>query len=130
VPRLSRDEHPPASIHDGESVVYQVLQHAFKSPLWPHLAIIFNYDEGGGFFEHVNPPPACLPSSAAADAIYDREGFRVPLVIISPYARKSYVSHIDHSHTSTLRFIELLHDMPAITARDALPATPKTGCTL
>jgi phospholipase C len=145
------DEHPPGSMHDGESVVYQVLSHAFKSPLWPHLAIVFNYDEGGGFFDHVNPPPACVPSSASADAIYNREGFRVPLVVISPYARKSYVSHVDHSHTSTLRLVELLFDLPAITARDAnsdalldmfdfacpdfttpptLPAAPPTGCTL
>lgn len=88
----------------------------------------------------------CLPSSAAADAIYTREGFRVPLVIISPYSRKGYVSHVAHCHTSTLRFIELLHDLPAITARDAnsdalldlfsfdcpdfTTATPTTGCTL
>jgi len=145
------DEHPPGSILDGESVVYQVLQHAFASPLWPHLAIVFNYDEGGGFFDHVNPPPACLPSGAADDAIYNREGFRVPLVMISPYSRKGYVSHVDHSHTSTLRLIELLYDLPAITNRDAnsdalldlfdfecpdfvtppvLPATPTKGCTL
>jgi phospholipase C len=113
------DEHPPGSVHDGEGVVREVLQHAFASPLWPHLAIVFNYDEGGGFFDHVPPPSACLPSSSAADAIYDYEGFRVPLVIISPYARRGYVSHIDHSHTSTLRLIEILHDLPAITARDA-----------
>jgi phospholipase C len=113
------DEHPPGSVHDGEGVVYQVLQHAFASPLWSHLAIIFNYDEGGGFFDHVAPPTACLPSTAAADATYNHEGFRVPLIVISPFARKGYVSHIDHSHTSVVRLVELLHDLPAITARDA-----------
>ena len=145
------DEHPAGSILDGESVVYTVLSHAFASPLWSHLVILFNYDEGGGFFDHVAPPKACLPSKAAADAIYDVEGIRVPLVVISPYARRAYVSHIDHSHTSTLRFIETLFDLPAITARDAnsdalldlfdftcpdfttpptLPAAPPKGCTL
>jgi len=113
------DEHPPGSVHDGEGVVRDVLTHAFASPLWGHLAIILNYDEGGGFFDHVDPPAACLPSTASADAIYNIEGFRVPLVIVSPFARKGYVSHIDHSHTSTLRLVELLFQLPAITARDA-----------
>ncbi len=106
-------------MHNGETIVREVLSHAFNSPLWPHLAFIFNYDEGGGFFDHVPPPPACVPSASAADATYNYYGFRVPLIIISPYSRKGYVSHVVHSHTSTLRFIELLFGLPAITARDA-----------
>ena len=113
------DEHPAGSMHDGERIVSDIVAHAFKSPLWPHLVLILNYDEGGGFFDHVPPPAACKPSTSAADVPYDRQGFRVPLVIVSPFARAAYVSHVDHSHTSVLRFIELLHDLPAITARDA-----------
>lgn len=113
------DEHPAGSMHDGERIVSDIVSHAFKSPLWPHLLLILNYDEGGGFFDHMPPPAACKPSTSAADTAYDRQGFRVPLVLVSPFARGGYVSHLDHSHTSVLRLIELLHDLPAITARDA-----------
>jgi phospholipase C len=113
------DEHPPGSVHDGEGVIYDIVKHAFASPLWPHLAIVFNYDEGGGFFDHVPPPAACKPSSSAPDATYTVNGIRVPLIVISPYARKAFVSHVDHAHTSVMRLVELLHDLPAVTARDA-----------
>jgi len=143
------DEHPPGSMRDGEGVTYEIVSHAMASPLWPHLAIVFNYDEGGGFFDHVPPPQACPPTSAANDAAYTVEGIRVPLIVISPYARKGLVSHVHHSHTSVTRLIELLHDLPAISARDAnsdalldmfdfdcpdfltppsLPPKPKGGC--
>jgi len=113
------DEHPPGSMRSGEGVIYDIISHAFASPLWPELAIVLNYDEGGGFFDHVPPPAACPPSAAAPDAPYTVEGIRVPLMVVSPYARKAYVSHVHHSHTSVTRLIEALHDLPAITARDA-----------
>jgi phospholipase C len=115
----SSDEHPPGSMKYGEAVIRDLLTHAFASPLWPHMAIVFTYDEGGGFFDHVPPPRACLPSKAAADADYGVLGIRVPLVIVSPFARKGYVSHTVHSHTSTMRLVELLHDLPAASDRDA-----------
>ncbi len=111
------DEHPPGSVHDGEFAMHPLLQAAFASPLWPHLAIFFTYDEGGGYFDHVRPPAACLASPS--EAAFDTLGARVPLVVISPYARAGHVSHRVHSHTSILRFIEVVHDLPAITGRDA-----------
>jgi phospholipase C len=111
------DEHPPGSVHDGEFAMHPLIEAAFDSPLWPHLAILFTYDEGGGYFDHVPPPPACLAS--ASESAFDRLGARVPLVVVSPYARAAHVSHRVHSHTSILRFIEAIHDLPAITGRDA-----------
>lgn len=111
------DEHPPGSVHDGENAMHPLIEAAFASPLWPHLAIFFTYDEGGGYFDHVPPPPACLASPS--EAAFDFLGPRVPLIVVSPYARAGFVSHRVHSHTSILRFIEALHDLPAITDRDA-----------
>ncbi|MGZ3424599.1 MAG: alkaline phosphatase family protein, partial [Polyangiales bacterium] len=77
----------------------------------------YTYDEGGGIFDHVPPPKACLAS--ASEAKFDRLGNRVPLLVVSPYARPHFVSHLTHSHTSITRLIELLHDLPALTGRDA-----------
>jgi phospholipase C len=111
------DEHPPGSIHAGEIGVREVITHAFASPLWPHLAILFTYDENGGFFDHVPPPTACLASPSERD--FNRLGLRVPVAIVSPYARAGFVSHDTHSHTSMLRFLQAIYDLPALTGRDA-----------
>jgi phospholipase C len=81
------------------------------------LAILFTYDEGGGFFDHVPPPDGCqaLPGRSP----FTKRGPRVPLVVISPWAKSGYVSHIVRDHTAITRFIEALFDLPALTARDA-----------
>ena len=92
-------------------------QHAIKSPQWPRLAIVFTYDEGGAFADHVPPPKACL--ATPSDAPFTDLGERIPLIMISPWARSHYVSHITHDHTAITRFIETIFDLPALTGRDA-----------
>jgi phospholipase C len=111
------DEHPPNSIHDGEIAVREIMMHAMASPQWAHMAIFFTYDENGGFLDHVPPPTACLadPTQTA----FDHLGMRVPVAVVSPYARAGFVSHDVHSHTSILRFIQAIFDLPALTGRDA-----------
>jgi phospholipase C len=111
------DEHPPGSIHSGERDMHDLITHALTSPLWNHLAIFFTYDEGGGFFDHVPPPSACLAAPSESD--FDRLGIRVPIAVVSPYARAGFVSHETHSHTSILRFLEAIYGLPAMTGRDA-----------
>jgi phospholipase C len=111
------DEHPPADVQRGETWARDVYRALLRSPLWPRLALIFTYDEGGGFFDHVPPPAACAPDESRAEL--NRRGTRVPLMVISPWARPHHVSHVVHDHASILRFIELLHDVPALSARDA-----------
>ncbi len=117
------DEHPPTDIHLGERFVRDVVTGVMASPLWPRIALLVTYDEAGGFFDHVPPPTACLPhprATAGYDTTdLDRLGVRVPFVVVSPWARPRYVSHVVHDHTSTLRFVEALFDLPALTARDA-----------
>jgi phospholipase C len=125
-PNEETDEHPPANPQAGQHFVAQVVKALFESPLWPRTAFFLTYDEHGGYYDHVPPPPACVPgdqppilhsNDVAAD--FDRLGFRVPFVLVSPYARPHYLSHRVQDHTSILRFIETRFDLPALTARDA-----------
>ena len=110
----------------GQAFVASIVQAMFQSPNWPDSALFITYDEHGGFYDHVPPPPACVPDATPPNlqggdvvAAFDRYGFRVPFVVVSPYARKKYVSHIVRDQTSVLRFIETRFDLPALTRRDA-----------
>jgi phospholipase C len=122
------DEHPPAQIQVGQQAVWKIVNAVMTSPQWAHTALFISYDENGGEFDHVPPPPACLPDGIApiltgtdvgTPGTFDRYGFRVPIVIVSPYAKKAFVSHNVYSHTSIIRFIESKFTLPALTARDA-----------
>jgi phospholipase C len=116
-PGALQDEHPPNNVHPGEAWSRAIYQGAVNSPLWQELAVVLTYDESGGLADHMPPPSACIPSPDQAE--FDRLGVRVPAIVISPWARPGYVSHAVHEHSSVLRLIELLWDLPALTARDA-----------
>ncbi len=120
------DEHPPGIPQIGETWVEQIIRGVMASELWPRTAIVLTYDEHGGYFDHVPPPPACHPGDRPPDldaddqpGDYDRLGFRVPLVVVSPYARPGYISDITTDLTSVLRLIETKYNLPAMTGRDA-----------
>lgn len=126
------DEHPPSNPQLGQQFVAGVYDAVRNSPLWPSTAMILTYDEHGGFYDHVPPPPACIPDDVPPEtgandvqAEFDRYGFRVPLIVISPYSRPGYVSHSTYDLTSVLRLLEARWNLPALTARDA-NATPIT----
>ena len=96
------------------------------SPAWEHSALFITYDEHGGYYDHVPPPRAIKPDSTPPrlkpddpPGAYDRYGFRVPLIAVSPYARANYVSRVVQDHTSILRFIEGNWNIGAMTFRDA-----------
>jgi phospholipase C len=112
-----QDEHPTNEIHGGELWISQIYAAAVGSSLWNQLAIVLTFDEGGGLADHVAPPAACPPSPDQAS--FDQLGVRVPTIVISPWARPHTVSHSVHDHTSVLRLIEAIFDLPALTARDA-----------
>jgi phospholipase C len=124
------DEHPPVNIQVGQQFVAGVVQALLQSPNWATSALFLTYDEHGGFYDHVPPPAACVPDDIAPmhdpsdpgttfPAQFDRYGFRVPLVVVSPYVKPGFVSHRVYDHTSILRFIETRFELPALTARDA-----------
>jgi len=121
------DEHPPADVQIGQQFVAQIALALFGSPQWPRTALFITYDEHGGFYDHVVPPSACPPddkgplvgTTLPAYDEFARYGIRVPLTVVSPYAKAHYVSHVVYDHTSILRFIETRFGLPALTARDA-----------
>jgi phospholipase C len=120
------DDHPPGDPQTADQFMAKVVQAVTTSPQWPHLALIITWDEHGGLYDHVAPPAACPPDDLppmvpAGQTAYDfaRYGFRVPLIVVSPYARPHYVSHVTTDHSSIIRFVERRFRLPAMSNRDA-----------
>ena len=114
-------EENPQDIRRGAAFAAGIINEVLTSPAWPHTLLIWTYDEHGGYYDHVPPPPAPAPDDVAPKGQpghYDRLGFRVPAVVASPYARPGYVSHVVHDHTSVLKLIETKWNLPALTRRD------------
>src|SRR5262249_7407902 len=90
----SADDHPHADIRAGQFFLNQVYSAVTTSPAWPRTLLVINYDEWGGFFDHVAP-------QVAPDATpeWGLRGFRVPCVVVSPRARRGYVAHGVYDHT-------------------------------
>ena len=112
-------------ITTGESFVARVVGAVMTGPGWPKTLLMWTYDEHGGYYDHVPPPPAVPPDEVgprlgATDVLggYDVYGLRVPAVVVSPYARKDYVSHVVHDHTSILKLLATKFNLPALTDRD------------
>ncbi len=116
---LLNSEHPPAPEIYGEASAAQVLQTLVSNPaVWAKTALLITYDENGGFFDHVAPPVApagtpgesltvaSLPSTASGVRGPIGLGFRVPMLVVSPFSRGGFVCRDVFDHTSTLRFIE------------------------
>ena len=114
------DDHPHADIRNGQAFLNQVYSAVTTSPAWPRTLLVINYDEWGGFFEHVPPDTAPIPPATQVAGDQDgRRGFRVPCLLISPVARRAFVAHDVFDHTSVLRFIEWRWGLEPLTARDA-----------
>jgi phospholipase C len=114
------DEHPTANVQQGEAWTRNIYEHAVASPLWSSIAILWTYDEAGGFADHVPPPNnACIARPVSQDQNFYELGVRIPMAVISPYSRPGYVSHVVQEHTAITRFIQTVFNLPALTARDA-----------
>ena len=134
-----------------------------EGPAWKSTLLVWLYDEHGGYYDHVPPPPAVAPDATlgrsavdsrlhqrlfgwlpvfrqlqTADALppraYDHYGFRVPAVVVSPYARPGWVASKDGNsifdHTSVLRLVEEKWNLPAMTQRDLDARGPGRGSIL
>jgi phospholipase C len=123
----TQSQEDPQNIVVGEALLAQVVEAVGDSPLWKNTILLVMYDEHGGYFDHV-PPPAAIPPDGIPPIVqpgektyegFARYGFRVPSVVVSPYAKPNYVSHVVYDHTSVLAFIERKWNLPALTYRDA-----------
>ena len=134
---IGLDEHPGANIQKGAADVANIINGLMcpthtsagvcvPSAAWPDSAFILTYDEDGGFYEHVRParevpPDNTAPKLSSTDqpGAFNESGFRVPMIVISPWARPSFVSHTTRDYTSILRLIEDTFHVAPLTLRDA-----------
>ena len=111
----SSDDHPHADIRAGEAFLNQVYDAVRNGPGWEKTVMVINYDEWGGFFDHVAPragqPTSRRGPRCAASAC--------PPSSISPLARRGHVAHRTYDHTSILRMIEWRWGLKPLTPRDA-----------
>jgi phospholipase C len=116
-------EENPQDIREGEAFAAKIINAAMHGKGWANTVLIWVYDEHGGYYDHVPPPEAPEPDDRRPEGEgpwgFDRYGFRVPAVIVSPFARPDYVSHVVHDHTSILKLIETKWNLPPLTRRDA-----------
>jgi phospholipase C len=122
----SLDEHPDANIQKGAAYVAKLINGLMTSSSWKDSIFILAFDEGGGLYDHVPPQPAVNPDNIPPmlqpqdnPDDYSRTGFRVPMIVVSPFTKKNYVSHTVMDTTAILKFIETRFNLPTLTARDA-----------
>ena len=135
------DEHPgavlPGNIHSGNNIqagaqyASTFINTFMDSQYWKDSVFILTFDEGGGYYDHVAPQPAVHPDGLSPTDLTDvekqviqppgdfnRTGYRVPLLVVSPFTKKGYVSHTVADFTAILKFIETRFDLPNLTERD------------
>ena len=108
-PKNADSEHPPFSVCDGENWTVNQINAIMQGPDWSSTAIFLLWDDEGGFYDHV--PPQVVDDFGL--------GPRVPLIVISPYAKAAFISKTQYEHSSLLKFAETIFGLPTLTARDA-----------
>ena len=97
IPTGQASDHAVGNDGSGPSWVAAVVNAIGTSQYWKDTAIIITWDDWGGWYDHVPPPPVSTLTNI---------GLRVPLIVVSPYAKAAYISHVNHDFGSILRFIE------------------------
>jgi len=131
------DEHPGNNVQHGAAKVASIVNGLMcpahsstgacvPSASWADSAFILTYDEGGGLYDHVRPAREIKPDSIAPilaagtyPGDFNESGFRLPMIVFSPWVRPSFVSHTARDFTSILRLIEDTFNVPSLTLRDA-----------
>ena len=104
-----QSEHPPGSLRAGQRFVGSLVNALMGSGFWSKSAFMWSYDDWGGFYDHVRPPEV------------DRfgYGFRVPALLVSPYAKRGHIDSTTLDFTSSLKFIERNWKLKPLASRDA-----------
>ncbi|HEU5403847.1 MAG TPA: alkaline phosphatase family protein [Terriglobales bacterium] len=127
---LQLNEHPDNKwgVQMGAANTERIVNALMNSSAWPSSVFILTYDEAGGLQDHASPlsqpaPDSTPPNFQSGDiGTWDQftySGFRVPMVVVSPWVKKNYVSHVHATNTAILKFIETRFNLPSLTARDA-----------
>ncbi len=106
-------EHPEAYPCVGENFTVDIINAAMKLPQWKEMAIIVTWDDWGGWYDHVAPPVRKCKNGQIFQA-----GFRLPAIVISPYAKKGFVMKTQLEQASVTRLVEELWGMEFMTKRD------------
>jgi phospholipase C len=117
-PECAESDHTECGGGYGPSWVAAIVNTVGKSKFWDSTAIFVQWDDWGGYYDHVAP----------TYQDYDGTGFRVPLLVISPYAKKDFVSHVPYETASVLRFAEDLYGLPQMAAADSRANSPAADC--
>ncbi len=121
-------EHPPFGLCRGENYAVNVINAIMQGPYWRDTAILLTYDDWGGLYDHVPPP-----QERCANGDHVRLGFRLPMVVISPFSRRGvdlahpYVFHEVTDQASVPRLIEDLFRLPRMSARDRNARDSRAG---
>jgi phospholipase C len=116
IPPGPSSDHAESNDGSGPSWVASVVNAIGNSPYWANTAIIISWDDWGGWYDHVAPKVINDGVSWGSGYIY---GFRVPLIVVSPYAKAAYISHATHDFGSILKYIETTFDLPSLDYADA-----------
>ncbi len=120
------DEHPGHNVQEGSAYVASLINALMNSRSWKDSVFILAWDEPGSMYDHVPSPPAISPdgikpldlTSTDVPGDFTRYGFRVPVIVVSPFTKANYVSHTVTDHTAILKLIETRFNLPSLTARD------------
>jgi phospholipase C len=112
-PTLAASDHPPNPVVPAQNYLVQVLNALMNSGYWANSAVFVTWDDWGGLYDHVSPP------------VVDAYGLgpRVPLLVISPFAKPGYVSHQQGEFSSLAKFLEENWALPSLGQRDSLDVT-------
>jgi len=110
IPDGLHSDHALSNNGSGPSWVASIVNAIGNSPYWANTAIIITWDDWGGWYDHVAPKVINDGVSWGSGYVY---GFRVPLVVVSPYAKAKYISHVTHDFGSILNFIETTYGIPS-----------------
>ena len=115
------DDHPHADIRNGDAFLYKVFNALATGKKWANTVLMVLFDEWGGFFEHVPPPRVVAPNAVDTDLVNGKAllGFRVPVVIASPFTYGMGINPALYDHTAALKLIEWRWGLKTLTARDA-----------
>ena len=118
IPSGTNSDHAGSTANTGgPSWVASIVNAIGNSSYWANTAIIVTWDDWGGWYDHV-PPPKVIDDGTSWGSGYVY-GFRVPLIVMSPYAKPAYISHVNHDFGSVLNLIEEAFGLSSLGYADA-----------